>query len=368
MSWRAWCLILAFAFAAVVGIATAAFWPLDPAAEAGRMRQAMSSLSGAHMRGSFHLREGEGSSLHVERLFVDADVRLLSGSGFVADVSHVQSAPTSMYSQQQFVEAAGVRYRRFDPKEGWRVQERTNEAVSLDGLWAFSPSLFLDVPWEDGVPGEVRTALASADIFAVTDAGTRWQIPGEQGRVIEARLVPDTARSWLVGFLTQMNGSVSDADRLLIERTVGLWSPLTWRWYIGSKTHRLYRIEVDGEVPVLGRASARSFSGRVDFSSFNEVKPIPVPTPVVRIGADGALTGIPATRTQKHSPAAGSLGAASIDDPDDDGLSNTQEVFYGTNPLVADTDADGVGDGDEVDAGTNPTGEGRLFGFGVLHR
>ncbi len=42
-------------------------------------------------------------------------------------------------------------------------------------------------------------------------------------------------------------------------------------------------------------------------------------------------------------------------DNDDDGLSNSQEKLYGTDPNNPDTDGDGVNDGDEVANGTDPT-------------
>lgn len=42
-------------------------------------------------------------------------------------------------------------------------------------------------------------------------------------------------------------------------------------------------------------------------------------------------------------------------DPDEDGLTNEEEAFYGTNPCVFDSDADELGDGEEVDLGTDPT-------------
>ena len=42
-------------------------------------------------------------------------------------------------------------------------------------------------------------------------------------------------------------------------------------------------------------------------------------------------------------------------DPDDDGLSNLQELQHGSNPLNADTDGDGMPDGWEVAYGLNPT-------------
>jgi len=42
------------------------------------------------------------------------------------------------------------------------------------------------------------------------------------------------------------------------------------------------------------------------------------------------------------------------DDADGDGLPDSEEANYGTNPLIADTDGDGLGDRTEINIGTNP--------------
>ena len=50
-------------------------------------------------------------------------------------------------------------------------------------------------------------------------------------------------------------------------------------------------------------------------------------------------------------------------DTDGDGLSDYDEVMiYHTNPLVADTDGDGYTDGNEVKSGYNPNGPGKMPG------
>jgi|GEM_PF-2901621 len=53
----------------------------------------------------------------------------------------------------------------------------------------------------------------------------------------------------------------------------------------------------------------------------------------------------------------------SFRDSDKDGLYDTFEFSFGTDPNNPDTDGDGVNDGQEVKDGTNPLGEGMLFEF-----
>lgn len=49
-----------------------------------------------------------------------------------------------------------------------------------------------------------------------------------------------------------------------------------------------------------------------------------------------------------------------IIDRDHDGLTDQEEMIYGTNPTDPDTDHDGYTDGDEVKNGYNPNGPGKL--------
>lgn len=48
------------------------------------------------------------------------------------------------------------------------------------------------------------------------------------------------------------------------------------------------------------------------------------------------------------------------EDTDSDGLKNSEEEFYGSDPLDPDTDNDGYKDGEEVKNGFNPLGAGKL--------
>ncbi len=52
--------------------------------------------------------------------------------------------------------------------------------------------------------------------------------------------------------------------------------------------------------------------------------------------------------------------APTSQDADEDGLTDEQEVEYGTDSANPDSDGDGYLDGSEVDAGYNPLGSGRL--------
>lgn len=49
-----------------------------------------------------------------------------------------------------------------------------------------------------------------------------------------------------------------------------------------------------------------------------------------------------------------------VTDVDRDGLTASDEAYYGTNPLSSDSDGDGYKDGDELNAGFNPNGPGLL--------
>ncbi len=60
------------------------------------------------------------------------------------------------------------------------------------------------------------------------------------------------------------------------------------------------------------------------------------------------------------SPVATPTANAALDDPDDDGLTNAEEEFYGTDKDNPDSDGDGFSDSEEVRAGFDPLGDGKL--------
>ncbi|KKQ60937.1 MAG: hypothetical protein US81_C0011G0004 [Parcubacteria group bacterium GW2011_GWE2_38_18] len=54
-------------------------------------------------------------------------------------------------------------------------------------------------------------------------------------------------------------------------------------------------------------------------------------------------------------------------DSDQDGLSDKEELVWGTDPFNSDTDGDGMKDGDEIKAGRNPLGKGMLKDIFIPH-
>ncbi len=78
----------------------------------------------------------------------------------------------------------------------------------------------------------------------------------------------------------------------------------------------------------------------------------PFPIPIAHISPSS----IPPT----VSPVTSYNPTNEVGDPDNDGLTNAEERFYGTDPTKADTDGDGYLDGEEVRNGYNPKGPGKL--------
>ncbi len=141
--------------------------------------------------------------------------------------------------------------------------------------------------------------------------------------------------------------------------------------YIGRKTFLLHRLTI----------KSPTLDVKITLSDFNQPVELTAPeekTKDVRrilseLGFNVAALPSAMTGTASGSSAPSSFGsipgnsanAAANDDPDEDGLDNTMEFFYGTNARDADTDGDGVSDGDEVSRGKNPKGSGGLFSFGL---
>ena len=111
----------------------------------------------------------------------------------------------------------------------------------------------------------------------------------------------------------------------------------------------------------------------VSFKDFN--KPVTVTEPenamsleelIAQVfGSFGSLYGTSSFKADLDFDASFKMGAEDMDmqsfvDADKDGLSDSMEKMYKTNPAKADTDGDGFTDYDEVMKGYNPAGTGKM--------
>jgi len=246
------------------------------------------------------------------------------------------------------------------------------------------PGMVLPLPtskdsinWSPESVKQVRTLIALADIFHVTFSGSKELIRNQETRIIDARFDPDATNSFLLDLLRARDiREPTDEDRLLADAQTAALVPLSVRMWIGSRDHLLYRLEIHGNSSVSDQNKPTPVDVRVEFSDFNKPYTATAPTSLVSFSSilKSVLQSLPTSKqsnlfSQHPVLTEGvSLPAQFIetaDDPDHDGLNNTLEVFFGTNPNNPDTDGDGVNDGDEVRRGTNPRGKGSLFGFGL---
>ena len=149
--------------------------------------------------------------------------------------------------------------------------------------------------------------------------------------------------------------------------------------WMGMRDYNLYRVRMRFNYDNgIGRKGVLTLTA--NFSHFNEPAVFETPTSGVEDvtavlqsllpGLSGHLPMANKGAVQRGGDA--SVGRLGIDapqiadpDPDQDGLPNSLEHFYGTDLNNADTDGDGIKDGVEVKAGCNPIGAGQLFSFGL---
>lgn len=213
----------------------------------------------------------------------------------------------------------------------------------------------------------VRTLLSIADVFLVAYDNLTEEVSGIETRVIEAWFDPDALRAFLFALIRAKEGrEPTDDERIVAEMQARQLERLTMRLWIGKDDHLLYRAQAAGAFVEEGSTDLIPVDVRIDFHDMNKSVSIYIPKSSTSIST--ILRSILLPAKQRLIDEKSELPVQTInisDDPDNDGLDNLLETFYGTNARRADTDGDGMSDGEEVVSGRNPRGKGTLFGFGL---
>lgn len=390
--------IIALGASTMIVLALAAYFelgPFNPAQEVRRMQVLMAQTETVNYKGglswSLDRADRTTSVLATGQLDFSHPFSIQHGTSFrvVNFGRDIESADTAgeliAVNEDTFIKFAqagavidGVRiseadaWIRFDNPFGMSIKRAflPSDQDGLKAVRAWSP---------ESLP-LLRALIAQADVLHITFDGVAEEVNGHQTRVFDARFDPDAARAFLLAVVRTRQGREPDNDeRLAVESLVSYLEPMYVRLWIGMKDHLLYRLQATGIIPE--ERDRRALDIKLEFSDFNRPFKIQAPNAyqdfqsLSYIPADlpSALDIAPderpglavATQDAQSLPLAGRERAQADPDPDRDGLDNTLEFFYGTDPNNPDTDGDGFSDGQEVLNGRNPKGQGSLFGFGL---
>lgn len=175
----------------------------------------------------------------------------------------------------------------------------------------------------------------------------------------------------------RLGRDLTGKERLAADAFFADLSPEDGEIWIGKRDYYLYRIRLRFRYDDGKRDG--TFDLTIDFSRFNQPPMIAGPTegvtdvtPLLASLLQGLQSHLPLAKdgtVPRGTAESGSLGLPvdyaqpGQEDPDQDGLVDSLEGFYGTDRNNPDTDADGMNDGDEVKEGRNPSGTGLLFDF-----
>jgi hypothetical protein len=260
----------------------------------------------------------------------------------------------------------------------------------LPGLEVPIESVTPEGEWTDDGIKRLRVLLSMMDVLLVEYNGLTEIIDGEVARIIDGRFDIDAVEGFLLNLVRAKYGDEpDDEDRIFAHAQAIQLARLDLRLWVGMNDHLLHCVRATGNFSVpplpeggLGGVGVKPSNEsvpveiRIEFSGFDEPVSILEPSAIdfasIYRTTFGSLpsAGDIASATRKTLVRAGLVHLPSVqmiesNDPDNDGLDNILETFYGTSALKADTDSDGINDGDEVRAGSNPRGRGSLFGFGL---
>ncbi|NQV89305.1 MAG: hypothetical protein HQ488_03230 [Parcubacteria group bacterium] len=251
----------------------------------------------------------------------------------------------------------------------------------VPGLDAPLESMSDSGPWTGEGVQRMRQLLSFTDVFYIEYNGLTQIIDGANTRIIDGYFDQDAVEVFLLDLIRAKDGrGPDDEQRILAHTQAEQISGMTVRFWIGIQDHLLYRIQGAGAFIQEETNDLMPVDIRVDFSDHNQVVEINEPqgtTAFTQILTD-AFGGLP----EAGASSFGSSGKATsvslsstaklpvtqvevTNDPDNDGLDNLLERFYGTDMNNPDTDGDGMTDGEEVRSGMNPRGKGSLFSFGL---
>lgn len=396
--------ILAFIGLGVISVLSLAFatWivlsKFRPEDELRRMLEAMSQIETVREKAGFSWTRDTGSRV-TTTLYTSGQIGPNAQHGTRFRVVRVGRGADYADLSGEVRSLEGSTYLTYNPPgpevEGLDFEEKnvwvSFESGELPAWGSIIPGLDAPVFDESSASGvarpsewtpesleRLRALIRRADVFYVTFDGLTELIYGKQTRIVDAWFDPDAIRAFLRDLIRAREGrEPTDAERVVVERQAAALEKLTVRMWIGMQDHLLYRVQAAGGVPVEGSNTLIPVDVLIEFSDFNE--PFEVVPPDEAIAFDEILR-----RTLAGLPDAGEAGGLvreplvkddsarlpvqtieTSDDPDEDGLDNVLEGFYGTDPANPDTDGDGVSDGEEVRNGKNPRGDGSLFGFGL---
>ncbi|MBI4435635.1 hypothetical protein HY630_03110 [Candidatus Uhrbacteria bacterium] len=364
-----------------------------PEKEIRAMMVAMASLKSARQESGFswsHQEDGErvSTTLYLSGpVLVEEDLGLSHATKF--RVVHLSQEDSYQDLAGELRTIDGESYLTYEPPgpdiASVDFEEKTWVGFGVGELPLWGPILpGLDLPidsilskdlWTSEGRARLQYLLSYADIFHVEYNGLTEMIDGVNTRIIDGRFDPEAIEAFLLDLVRAKEGrEPNDSERLVADRNAAQLSRLTLRFWIGLGDHSLYRFQAAGGFEDSEGTELLPVDVRIEFSKFNEPAEITAGYSVhfqeLFETAFGTFpTGGTLASTNKRlvtdSVSLPVIETASSNDPDDDGLDNLLEAFYGTSRTVADTDGDGMNDGDEVRRARNPRGNGSLFGFGL---
>ncbi len=371
---------------------------LDPDLEVRKMMIAMASLETVRQDSGFSWTRGEGSERINTTLYttgqisIDDEANLQHATQFRVVHMGADNSYSDLSGEFRMLEDAS--YLTYTPPgpsvDGVSFdQEQTWIAFAQDELlsWgAVLPGLELPIAlseqkisWTPDVFARLRYLLSSTDVFIAQASGLTQIVGNANTRIIDATFDPDVVEAFLRDIVRAKQGrDPTEDERELVAKQAEQIKRLTFRFWIGTQDHYLYKLQAAGAFSDPETNDLIPVDIKVEFEDFNE--PFDIDEPNDPLLFEQVLRSVFADLPDSEALTLGGVNKVLVTDEtarlpveeveestdqDEDGLSNVLEAFYGTNPNDPDTDGDGVTDGDEVRKGHNPRGTGSLFGFGL---